>query len=146
MDIHQISATAVALILVLVACTDWRDRRIPNKLNLLLLLLSAISFASNNGISVSQWAINLCIASVLGLPGYLSGHLGGGDVKLLLALSPLWPPMSFLWAFSAGVLTLTLIIVAIDVIQQRNTLKERGLPLGTALCLGVFSLPLAAAI
>lgn len=139
-------ATGAAALLVVVAFVDWTQRRIPNSLCLALMILGVLSFVGLNGLTMQQWLINVGIAACLTLPGYALGHLGGGDVKLMLALSPLWPPISFLWAFAAGVFGLTLIIVAIDLIRQDNTLKERGLPLGTAVCLGVLSLPLAAAI
>lgn len=80
-----------------VAWTDWRHRRIPNLLSLgawvvgvAVLIFSGRSFL---GAEPSSALLAAAGALLVTLPGYLSKHLGAGDVKFLVATGLLssWP-------------------------------------------------------
>ena len=127
---------ATTLLLAVMGYVDWSTRRIPNALNVALLLLALAVFFSSHGISFYQWLLNIGLALLITLPGYLSGKLGGGDVKLLLALSPLWPPLKLLITFASGVLLLALLLAVAEKICKQAEYAKRGLPIGTAVFLG----------
>ncbi|WP_372877328.1 prepilin peptidase [Spongiibacter marinus] len=135
-------AIVIILLLVVLAYVDWSSRRIPNALNLALFIASLGIFVGSSGISAYQWVVNIVLALAITLPGYLSNNMGGGDVKLLLALSPLWPPTTLLFAFASGTLTLAFIMTLIKKIKQHDKHRARGLPIGTAISLGAALLPL----
>ena len=71
---------------IAVAAVDWRQRRIPNWLLLIVLGPAALSFlVFGRGVLEASLASSLFGAVVcfcLLLPGYLSSKLGAGDVKL----------------------------------------------------------------
>ncbi len=77
----------VTILLVLVAIVDLRYRKIPNQLNLLLLLFSVLNLIIGkvslfNHLTGLLLMIALFVFSVL----FTHGETGGGDFKLLLAL------------------------------------------------------------
>jgi prepilin peptidase CpaA len=95
-------------------------------------------------------AINLGIGLALTLPGYLKGIVGGGDVKLMLAIAPLWPPLQLLSIFSIGIFSL-LLLMSFTNLASKSSLAQahyanssnltkasfsRGIPLGSAIALG----------
>jgi prepilin peptidase CpaA len=128
-----------SLLLMLVGYIDWSRRRIPNILNATLFVWSLVVFFAGFGINTYQWLINIALALAITLPGYLSGRLGGGDVKLLLALSPLWPPMKMLAIFAFGVLSMAMLMSLAGLSGRRASYHQRGLPLGTAVFLGAIA-------
>ena len=92
------------LLLVLAAVFDIRTHRIPNKLNLLILIL---------GLSLQTWFLGLdgLTSGLLGLavglgmfiPFYLLGGFGAGDVKLMAVVGTFLGPQD---TFLAAALTL----------------------------------------
>mgnify|MGYP001952333287 CR=1 FL=1 len=135
-------AIVILLLLLVLAYVDWSSRRIPNALNLALFIASLSIFLGSGGISAYQWVVNIVLALAITLPGYLSNNMGGGDVKLLLALSPLWPPTSLLCVFASGTLMLACIMTLIEKATRHDNHRARGLPIGTAVSLGAALLPL----
>jgi prepilin peptidase CpaA len=106
-------------------------------------------------ISLQVIAINAIIGLALTLPGFMKGVVGGGDVKLMLAISPLWPPIQLLWIFSAGILSLMLLMSLAHFISTMSLTKvrcpasyltatslQRGLPLGSAIAMGAIFISL----
>jgi prepilin peptidase CpaA len=80
----------------LIAWVDWRTRRIPNVLLVLMLvpaLMCLIVFP--HGLSgADRWASALGFCTLLlGLPGYALGQFGAGDVKLMGVMGLIlgWP-------------------------------------------------------
>ena len=156
---------AAYFILLCIGAHDWQYRRIPNNWLLALagLGLTLHLFAAK-GLAPSLF-INLAIGLLLTSPGYLRGALGGGDVKLMLAISPLWPPSQLLFIFVSGIAVTAGLLLA-SRYQRRSAIKyalqnedayqqsaandvvrpqhldqyARGLPLGTAIALGSFIL------
>lgn len=135
-------AIVIILLFAVLAYVDWSLRRIPNTLNLALFIASLGIFIGGSGISAYQWVVNIVLALAITLPGYLSSNMGGGDVKLLLALSPLWPPTTLLFVFASGTLMLAFIMTLIQKVARRDKHSARGLPIGTAVSLGTALLPL----
>jgi prepilin peptidase CpaA len=139
------------IIIVVIAYIDWKYRRIPNSWLVVLLGWAASYAAFSPEISFKIIAMNVVIGLTLTLPGYIKGIVGGGDVKLMLAISPLWPPMQLLSIFSAGILSLLLLMAIAHFFSAISLTKahypsqckstttapfKRGVPLGSAIALG----------
>ena len=103
--------------LLTVVVLDWRWRRIPNWLTLGIAIGAPLLWIADG---VSLWpdvALRVAVATaVLAVltPVFLAGGMGGGDVKLLVALT-LWLRPAEAWtvmivtAISGGVLTLVML-------------------------------------
>ncbi|MDF1691047.1 MAG: prepilin peptidase [Zhongshania sp.] len=139
--------------LVAIGCIDWMHRRIPNSYLLVLLALGIYSNAVLESSGLTTLVINITIALALTLPGYIRGVLGGGDVKLMLVLAPLYTPLQLLWVFSIGISSLLLLMTFLHFAQRMSLTKvycptmathqspfHGGLPLGSAIALGALSL------
>ncbi|MGE5455365.1 MAG: prepilin peptidase, partial [Methylocystaceae bacterium] len=82
------------------AGTDLWSRRIPNLLVLIGLFVGIfIGVFTNgfNGLTVSLMGAAAGLALLM-LP-YLRGGMGGGDVKLMMALGAILGPVSVFWVF-----------------------------------------------
>lgn len=137
-------------LLLIIGYIDWLHRRIPNSWVLILTGWAAYTAAFSSEITVQTIAINIGIGLVLTLPGYLKGIVGGGDVKLMLAIAPLWPPLQLLSVFSVGIFSLLLLMSFTNLISKMSLTKahyantanltgasfKRGIPLGSAIALG----------
>lgn len=109
--------SALAIALLIAAVVDLRERRIPNTLNIAIALL-AIPFWWSQGLTV--WpgvALQIGFAGAVFLlfaAAFAIGVMGGGDVKMIAALS-LWLPVAavaqllVLTALAGGVLTLVML-------------------------------------
>lgn len=142
-------------ILIVIAYIDWKQRRIPNSWLIVLAGWAACYAALSPVISFKIIIINAIIGLALTLPGFMKGLVGGGDVKLMLAISPLWPPMELLWVFSTGILSLLLLMSSAHFISKMSLTKahypasnltatslQRGLPLGSAVAMGAIFISL----
>lgn len=107
----------VALLLT-VAVTDGYSRIIPDRVNLAIALL-AIPYWWTTGLSLwpdVAWQIGIAALTFVILLGVFHiGQMGGGDVKLLVALALFLRPMDFLWmvfgmAMIGGVMTSVMLI------------------------------------
>jgi prepilin peptidase CpaA len=110
---------------------------------------AAVNAAFSAGVSTQTIVINICIGLALTLPGYIRGIVGGGDVKLMLAISPLWPSIYLLCVFAIGIGSLLLLMTVMYHAPKLPLLKayysakiaitnpfERGIPLASAIALG----------
>ncbi|MDO9453980.1 MAG: A24 family peptidase [Stagnimonas sp.] len=95
---------------VTVAVIDWRLRKVPNVL-LLLLLVPAIVVLGWRGQGVNGAApmasvYGLAAGFMLTLPGYAASKLGAGDVKLAAVMGFVlgWPAVAWMLIASALVL------------------------------------------
>ncbi|MFT6476159.1 MAG: prepilin peptidase CpaA [Zhongshania aliphaticivorans] len=141
----------IALLLI-IGYIDWQQRRIPNSVVVILAGWAAYSAAFSSEISAQHIAINIGIALILTLPGYIRGIVGGGDVKLMLVIAPLWAPLQLLSIFSIGIFSLLLLMTFTHLFSQMKmsltkahyphttptatTPFKRGVPLGSAIALG----------
>src|SRR5471032_1377992 len=97
--------------LVLCAAQDVRQRLLANRLTLGVALLAMIYLFWTGttwlGASTGQGLLAFFLALLLTLPGYATGRLGAGDVKLLAALALASEPSTLLGTFiGAGLATL----------------------------------------
>ena len=144
------SCQALALVLLgTIAWQDWTQRRISNICVLLLIGLALFQLLAGFG-HPDHLLLNLALVLLVSLPGLWKPVFGAGDVKLLLALALLWPTGVLLVAFAFGIFTLIALCAIADRLGARQgpaegarrhgqalqQLKNRGLPLGTALALG----------
>mgnify|MGYP003643316007 CR=1 FL=1 len=89
--------------LALCAWQDARDQRISNALTLPVMVLAILTMMVKGqtlaGFSSLMGIYGAALALMLTLPGFILGRLGGGDVKLLLALGLSTHPMLLLNGF-----------------------------------------------
>lgn len=102
------------IFLWLAACAwvDAREQRVPNALTLPLIGLALLQLAvyqlTLSGAPASAGFIAAGLALALTLPGFILGRLGGGDVKLLVALGLGSAPGVVLGSFVYGSVALAL--------------------------------------
>ena len=137
-------------LLLIIGYIDWQYRRIPNSLVIILAGWAAYTAAFSSGITAQTIAINIGIGLTLTLPGYIKGIVGAGDVKLMLAIAPLWPSLQLLSVFSVGIFSLLLLMSFTHLVSRMSLIKahyantanlpsasfKRGIPLGSAIALG----------
>lgn len=118
-------------LLIRIGLTDWLSRRIHNSdLFALVLLTGAYGWAADIG--MARLTVSCAAGLALTLPGFLLGAIGGGDIKLMCALAPLWPPQTLLGIFATGVaITWTLLRIS-----KKAAADTPTLPLGSAMLLG----------
>ncbi|MAY36804.1 MAG: hypothetical protein CMN84_11960 [Spongiibacteraceae bacterium] len=152
--VMDLALLVVAACMAIIAWQDWTQRRIANWAVLVLFGCAALRWNLTSP-SVSELMFNVIIALLISVPGLMKAALGAGDVKLLFALAPLWTTDTYFQAFSFGLVILITICLVADLFRSRirpamctgNTtagrrdesmyqLRERGIPLGTALSLG----------
>jgi prepilin peptidase CpaA len=135
-----ILAAIVAVLLVVAAIVDGRHRIIPDWLNIAIALLAIPYWWATD---LSLWpdvAIQFGVAGIafaILLAVFAMGQMGGGDVKLIIALALFLAPLDFLrmvWimAIAGGVLTL-IMIVAYRVKKSEGTFEN---PYGIAIAIG----------
>ena len=131
MLIPGVGSPTAALVVVwalAVAWTDWRQRRIPNLLSLGAWVVgcAVLIFSGRSLLGAPPSSALLAAAGALlvTLPGYLSRHLGAGDVKFLVATGLLssWPLT--LICFTIG----TLLGAAAGLLSQHRRLIYLALP------------------
>lgn len=98
------------IVLVWIGAKDWQQRRITNVSLLILAFPGVVYVGSFGGPTWQQVGLNVLIGLALTLPGYVRGAVGGGDVKLMIAIAPLWPPFTLLIIFAAGTVATVLIL------------------------------------
>lgn len=132
---------ALVVMLLVAAVGDIRTRIIPNRLNLAIALLAPLFWWAHGEPS---GAILLHLAFAVGalvLFGafFALGMMGGGDVKLIVALALWLPPMGMLtmlvWmAIGGGVLTMIMLILH----ALRRAPGRPEVPYGVAIVLATF--------
>ena len=116
--VSNILVAVLAALLLLAAIGDLRSRTIPNWLNGAVALLAIGWWWANGWALWPDIAIQVAIALLLLLlfgALFAMGAMGGGDVKLIVALA-LWlrpavvPEMLMVMALAGGVLTTAMLI------------------------------------
>lgn len=94
----------LALFMAAAAVCDLRERRIPNVLTVGCMAVG-LAFASASGVTALLASLAaVALALLVGLPGFASRRLGGGDVKLLAGAAAHLGPVGLLLALPlAGV-------------------------------------------
>ena len=117
-NIETTIAALVALLLVVAAVIDGRTRIIPNWLNLAIALLALpYWWATHLGIwpGVTAQVVVAAVAFAIFALFFALGQMGGGDVKLIVALALFLPFAAFMhmlivMAIAGGLLTVAMVI------------------------------------
>ena len=130
---------ALAIALLVAAYTDLRRRQIDNGLNAAIALAAPLFWwASHMGLVEIGWQLALALGALVVLAGLFAvGAMGGGDVKLLVALAlwikPGWfAQLLMVMAISGGLLTV--VLAAWHVARRRK--GKLSIPYGVAIALG----------
>ena len=135
------AAAGITAVLLLWAATvamiDWRQRRVPNGL-LLLLLAPALLMLTWRGIGLLEqgWLPSLsgfAAGLLLTLPGYAFSKLGAGDVKLAASLGLVlgWPQIGY--SLLVAALLLAFMTVAALLVLGSARIRELRIPAAVAL-------------
>jgi Flp pilus assembly protein protease CpaA len=142
-----IPGTVVMAVLLRIGFTDWSRRHIGNRDVAVVALGAALCFLLEPPFNFTVLATAYAAALALTLPGFLTGRVSGGDVKLLCALAPLWSGIELLTVFVHGVLVTGAALLfsmyiqrpaatGVAVLDTGDRTLARGFPLGTALMFG----------
>ena len=132
----------LAAMLIVAATGDLRTRTIPNWLNA-AIAAGAIPFWLTSGFSIwPDMALHVAVAAfvfVLFAIAFYVGAMGGGDVKMVAALS-LWLPLGavvkllVIMSIAGGVLTIAMIVRE----RMAKSGKRLEIPYGVAIAFGGF--------
>lgn len=95
---HGIVTAVFTALLLAAAWSDLRSRRIPNALTMSGLAAALLLRALVGPEVLIEGVVGALLAFVLTLPFLMLGVIGGGDVKLLIAIAAFMGPRHFLWA------------------------------------------------
>lgn len=143
-DPSIISALLLAIGLAAVAVTDWRSRKIGNRMCCAIALFALLPLVVNGQglIGGAGWlstGINVLLATLLLMPGWLKGVVGGGDLKLMWALTPIWPVAHYIAVFFFAVVTSLVLLGVARLLspgQKPQPEYDGRLRLGTGIGLG----------
>lgn len=131
--------SALAIALAVAAYTDIKRRQIDNVLNGTIALAAPLFWwASHMGLAEIGWQIGVALAALVVLAGLFAfGAMGGGDVKLLVALAlwikPAWyVQLLTIMAVAGGALTIAM--AAWHVARRRK--QKLAIPYGVAIAFG----------
>ncbi|MBE7637853.1 hypothetical protein GUA87_13435 [Sneathiella sp. P13V-1] len=142
---------AAFLLTMLAAYSDWKSYKIPNYISLALIALFPVVFWLSP-VEIS-WIDSLIVAGVTFVVGFILfaiGGFGGGDVKLIVALS-LWAGSQFIVPFMVAMVLagggLVIVVLIREVIRGDKELSVRArvkaslraktpVPYGVAIALG----------
>jgi prepilin peptidase CpaA len=109
---QHLAASALLVLMLLGACwTDLRSRRIPNWLTMSGIVGGLVVRAWSGPGPLMDGALGIALALVFALPFFVTGVLGGGDAKLLMAVGAFMGPgdlalASLVIAMTGGVIAL----------------------------------------
>lgn len=163
MPVSLLLATGVlGALLAAAAATDIRERRVPNLLNLTVLLggVAASTLLPSSRVTPLEALTGIGIGLGVWLPMYLARLVGAGDVKLMAASGAWLGGAGILWAslwvaLAGGVLGLVWIVghrgvqsaaIALGhalrsprLLQLQPTDRRERVPYAVAIALGVFA-------
>lgn len=98
MNSALLSQSLMGLVLLIAASFDLKTRKIPNAFNLSVLGLCLAFVFVAFGWEGTKWGlISAVLVFSFSLPMVMLGMLGGGDLKLMVAVSVLMHPIAFFW-------------------------------------------------
>lgn len=129
---------------LVVAASDWRQRRIPNTLLVAAAVGAVLGLLVHGrsllGASAGSVALGAALGLLLTVPGYLMRALGAGDVKLLFVIALLGGAWVALGSLAIGALLCAvfgLMGVAMCRLRCEKPPEGRYLPLGSAMLVGL---------
>jgi len=115
-----LSMAPLVVMLVIAAIIDWRSRRIPNWLTLVIVLSGlGSSLLPGHVTTLGQAGLGLVVGFALPFVLYALGALGGGDVKLLAGIGAWLGPWGVFLVFCAEAVV-GMIIVIIQATKQKR--------------------------
>jgi len=130
-------AAVVLFILGVIAWRDYKTEKIPDTLNLALLVCGAVAIIVNPETSLEERLIGfVAVSAPLLLVGLARrGSLGGGDIKLMAAAGFLlgWKAV----IVAAGIGFLLAAVYAIYLMLVKKEKRSKHFPFGPALCIGI---------
>ncbi|WP_417765455.1 prepilin peptidase [Spongiibacter tropicus] len=128
----------VFLVIAWVGYADLKTRRITNRSIMVLLGAALLCQVGPSSPQLAEIIANMGLGLMLTLPGYFKGVLGGGDVKLLIVLSPAWNALFMFGSFAVGVI----LVGAMLTIQNSPApeVERDNIPIGTCIAVGAWLL------
>lgn len=118
--LQLLSLAPLLAMLCIAALIDWRQRRIPNWLNVLMLLSGiAGSFLPGRVASPGEAMLGMLVGFAIPFVLFAMGALGGGDVKLLAAAGAWVGPIMI------GKIFLAAAIVGMVIVLVQSTRQKR---------------------
>src|SRR4051794_40262091 len=118
--LQLLSLAPLGAMLVIAAVIDWRNRRIPNWLTVLMALSGiAGSFMTVHVAAPSAALLGLLVGFALPFVLFAMGALGGGDVKLLAAVGAWLGPIIIIKIFLAAAIVGMVIVLVQSAKQKR---------------------------
>jgi prepilin peptidase CpaA len=140
-SVSYVLLSGLAIALAYAAYTDIRRRQIDNWLNAGIALAAPLFWwACHLGLADIGWQLGCAVAALVVLAGLFAfGAMGGGDVKLLVALAlwikPVWfVQLLTVMAVAGGVLT---VVMAFWHVARRQR-QKLAIPYGIAIAFGGF--------
>lgn len=130
MVIETLQFTVIIFLLVNASILDLRYREIPNWISVTIVLTALLNFDVRN-----LWG--LIAAALIFIIALVTGKIGGGDVKLIMALSivcGLWSSLALL--FFAQITMLFFYAITVIVKKFQGKTAEKGLPFAPFITFG----------
>jgi leader peptidase (prepilin peptidase)/N-methyltransferase len=132
---YTILLVALFSLLLVMAMIDFDIKEIPNGIILAILFLGALSFIDSNGVLWWEKLIGLIVMSgPFFIIGFITGGLGGGDIKLLFAAGLFLGWKLIVLGGLLGVIIGGFLAVILLVMKHAGRKSE--MPLGPSLALG----------
>src|SRR3954447_21149422 len=131
--LQLLSLAPLIAMLCIAAVIDWRERRIPNWLTV-LMLISGInsSFLPAHLVSPGFAALGILIGFAIPFVLFAMGALGGGDVKLLAGVGAWLGPVIVVKVFLAAAIVGMFIVLVQSAKQKRLSVLFRNSAVLTA--------------
>lgn len=121
--LYTFSVSAGLLLTGFAAFSDFKSLIIPNWVSLLILAIYPVAVLTSPELIEWWWSLAVFgVVLVIGFTLFIIGGLGGGDVKLISALS-LWAGLDGIFGFLMVTVLMGGVLVPIFVI--RGSLKEK---------------------
>src|SRR5438270_12717349 len=102
-SLQLLSLAPLLAMLCIAAGIDWRERRIPNWLTMVMALSGiATSFLAGHVASPGQAMLGMLVGFAIPFVLFAMGALGGGDVKLLAGAGAWLGPIIIIKVFLAA--------------------------------------------